>query len=645
MRQRFRVLIRASGTLRAPGAVVARIPGAKGIGASEYYNDIGELFFTLPNRHRSIAAILPNETHWELQQYTGSGWTYLNAGWITDMDSTDQETVFYGLDYLAFLGTDERFNPDASIDAVAELYPADPTGVGGAKYVENTITEIVTDQLERAIAGDNSPVGFFASVTVADMPEVVSIYATMRERLPFIKGLIDSHRAGTGRRTRLRVVKTVTYSDPLTSTDAWSFVVEDNPGTDRTNIRLEYGGLVQGYRTIPFGDFGTRVLAIGKTPIGFQIEYTTVPTPPPTGELSTYNETRYGNLPKIMFEQDIADRNDLKRRAARFAQEVGAIGKQVGLGLRVDALAIKDGWDICDSFPVVIERGPVDTSTWPTNMMTAWGWALTVGDNGHTEIVLPLQPKADEAEPDAGIIGSDPVIRVTKVEVHDTDPVDPPTDWDVTWINSITGHVWQVDPVTGEWVDKTALGVFSAIGTAEPVPVDHDPSGAAVTLDYDDGAWHRIGLDQPCTITVTGFDVDKGQVMVVEVTGTDALTWDPDVDFGGGDDQPSASGDTVFLLVSSVGSSAIRGAKFGGGGVTVQEEGVSLTGQAQTLDFVGTAVTATGTGPVKTITISTGAGDPASDTQVWMPLTTVVAGAPELVWDGDDSLVPTLVPV
>jgi hypothetical protein len=37
--------------------------------------------------------------------------------------------------------------------------------------------------------------------------------------------------------------------------------------------------------------------------------------------------------------------------------------------------------------------------------------------------------------------------------------------------------------------------------------------------------------------------------------------------------------------------------------------------------------------------------DPASDTHVWMPLTTVVGGVPELVWDADDSLIPTLVPI
>jgi len=40
-----------------------------------------------------------------------------------------------------------------------------------------------------------------------------------------------------------------------------------------------------------------------------------------------------------------------------------------------------------------------------------------------------------------------------------------------------------------------------------------------------------------------------------------------------------------------------------------------------------------------------GASDPADDTYAWMPLTTVVAGEPVLVWDGDDNLIPTLTPV
>ena len=38
-------------------------------------------------------------------------------------------------------------------------------------------------------------------------------------------------------------------------------------------------------------------------------------------------------------------------------------------------------------------------------------------------------------------------------------------------------------------------------------------------------------------------------------------------------------------------------------------------------------------------------GDPSTDTQIWMPLTTVTGGVPEFVWDGDDELIPTLVAI
>lgn len=48
-----------------------------------------------------------------------------------------------------------------------------------------------------------------------------------------------------------------------------------------------------------------------------------------------------------------------------------------------------------------------------------------------------------------------------------------------------------------------------------------------------------------------------------------------------------------------------------------------------------------------TATISASGGDPSLDEYVWMPLTSVSSNTfnPELVWDDDDSLIPTLVPL
>jgi hypothetical protein len=39
------------------------------------------------------------------------------------------------------------------------------------------------------------------------------------------------------------------------------------------------------------------------------------------------------------------------------------------------------------------------------------------------------------------------------------------------------------------------------------------------------------------------------------------------------------------------------------------------------------------------------AADAAAATHAWMPLTTLVGGVPELVWDADGSLIPTFIPI
>ena len=79
---------------------------------------------------------------------------------------------------------------------------------------------------------------------------------------------------------------------------------------------------------------------------------------------------------------------------------------------------------------------------------------------------------------------------------------------------------------------------------------------------------------------------------------------------GGGGGTDSAA--TIALITSTVDSAyvALREADAGGGGsaLTIQEEGVSLSTAATTLNFTGTAVTASGTGATKTINITGGGG-------------------------------------
>lgn len=129
-----------------------------------------------------------------------------------------------------------------------------------------------------------------------------------------------------------------------------------------------------------------------------------------------------------------------------------------------------------------------------------------------------------------------------------------------------------------------AGNVVWGVGSGAAPAFDHGNMGATETVDLADGTWHRGTLNAACTITVSGFTVDEGLVAVVEIEGNGfAIAWDVDTTFIG-DDQPSATGVTVFLLFSSAGDSLIYGAKVGGG--------LSVTDFATPAIVLGTAAAA-----------------------------------------------------
>ena len=141
------------------------------------------------------------------------------------------------------------------------------------------------------------------------------------------------------------------------------------------------------------------------------------------------------------------------------------------------------------------------------------------------------------------------------------------------------GTLCLVAPDERVYINVDGATAWVGIGTTAEIPFDHGNLGATETIDVaTNGTWHRGILDVACAITVTGFTVDEGLVAIVELTGTGAITWDADVDFGGADDQPSASGYTLFLLVSSAGDADIKGAKFGGGGLSDHTHAVTGSG-------------------------------------------------------------------
>jgi hypothetical protein len=496
-------------TGRGPGRPVAIIEDMKSMAVSEYHNGPGELYFTLPNSHPQIGSLLPWETHWAFEQYTSEGWTEKAAGWLIDYDATDEETVFYGLDYLGTLSMmhDERFNPEQAPDVAATLWPEDG---GGAKYVVRRIDSIIMDQIDRAIHTPNSNVGFFVRGAIASMPETVTIFCTLAERLEFMSGMLDSHRAGTGKRTRLLVNKVRTWATPFSWEDEYRFEVHDNPGQVRPDLMMRDGELVQGFRIVPFGDFATRSLGIGRTDTGFRLEYDITSMIPPSGQDGDFFERNYGRITRVNYWDNIIDLNDLKRRNLQYAAQVGSIGKRLGLGLRVDAIGLKDGWDIGDSVPVDITRDPVDTTAMGgEGYWTIWGWAYFLQNDGHAELITTLLPKEQEGELAEDLLSSQVPATANDVTVSDTDPdttTSPASRG--TWINTTTGHVWKVDPATGLWYDATAAGDMSGLFASLTVEDEGAPlATGADTLNFVGDGVAASGTGKTKTVTIPGTPV------------------------------------------------------------------------------------------------------------------------------------------
>jgi hypothetical protein len=124
------------------------------------------------------------------------------------------------------------------------------------------------------------------------------------------------------------------------------------------------------------------------------------------------------------------------------------------------------------------------------------------------------------------------------------------------------------------------------------------------------------------TLTVTGNISVGGTLTYEDVTNIDSLgiiTARTGVKVTGGE---LAVGNNIKLGNAGVitatsfsgDGSALTGIS-GGGGITIQDEGTTLSTQATTLNFVGAGVVASGTGATKTITISGGGGSstPADD--------------------------------
>lgn len=420
----WRLVIKAMGALRGPGATVAVIEDAKNVGASEMYNSPGELHFTLPVDHPQISAIEPKQTHYSVEFRQGDGWHEVFAGLMWDFDATDTDVVFYGIDYLSLLDQmiDERYDPSN---------PNKPSEKGGSYYVtngKNSISYIVRDQLTKARALPDSPVGFITVGAIATMSATLQVYSTYTPVLQFITGLLDSHRNGQNKRTRLRVRRT--------NVGGYEFIVQDNPGQVRDNLRMRYGELVQGYRVVAFGDqWATRVAGIGRAKDGIKVMYE-------QKKAAGISEGTWGRFTRVQLFDGVSDPADFARRIQQATIAGSKLGRNVGLGLRSGVLQPKDGYDICDNFPISIEHGSVSTAAFGSGYWTCVGitWQVSAQD-GKQDTTLSFQPREDTTPPSEDLLTMQPISTQAEWQIGWTSP-NPLVVGSKYWLDQTTGIVY-----------------------------------------------------------------------------------------------------------------------------------------------------------------------------------------------------------
>ena len=473
--------INVPGTGRGRGDITGVITDAANVGASIFANSPGEFFFTLPAEHPQISECEPYRTHYSLQMYIGDSWVEKYTGLLTDFDATEDEVVFYGIDYLGLLGNsaDERFDatkPDLSYTN------------GGSKYTNVPIRDIIGDQIDHGRGQTDSTYAFITRPTsttywASEFSEAASLVTTFNPTLSTVTGLIDSHKQGRTVRSRLWVERT--------AGGAYRWRLTDNYGKDRENIRLEYGGILNGFRLVGFGDFATMAHGIGRVIDTTKTLYEKAESPIISDEGSAAHT--WGRIARQNLWPDLYDENELKRRVNEMAMRNGKVGKRVALAIRVNSIGPLDGYDIFDSIPVVIKRGAVDTSKYGSGLWTIMGVTWQLFPDGHDNLTLTVMPKEDGEPVASDLITSAVILTQSDWQVGYTGPdLVPSGKW---YLDQSTGNVWRWDQDLQEWVLYTAgLGYIAIRDRDDPNRV-LKIEGGVLMVSTDGGVTWTVAIN------------------------------------------------------------------------------------------------------------------------------------------------------
>ena len=242
----YRIILWETNTTdRGRGPIAAIIHDAKNIGVSTYLNEGGEMFFTLPYNHPQISECVPLERHYRVDRFDEEEGRYITVGQglLEDYEATENETVFYGLDYMGV------------------LYKTitTPSTTQTFTYTNSTFATIYQNEMTQAIGATNSRLGFIDyslgstwshqssfPLVINSSTNTYSVYTGGEPRLSFISNLANIVMSGTTTK--------VVFGNTLESdTELYSgFFCDMNwSPTPNNNIVLEYGANVKSFTYSP----------------------------------------------------------------------------------------------------------------------------------------------------------------------------------------------------------------------------------------------------------------------------------------------------------------------------------------------------------------------------------------------------------
>lgn len=335
-----------SGTGRGRGSVKAVISHAKYIGVSSYLNEGGEMFFTLPYNHPQIDECVPLERHYRVDRWDEADQIYrtIGTGLLQDYEATDNEVVFYGIDYMATL--------NQTLTDVSGII-SNPSST--VTYDDKTASHIWQAELSAAKNTTNSRLGFInIEATINAATRTYDIFTAGEQRGSFLFNIMAIAQEGTTNKVVFgNRIESSTYSYN-------SFFLDMNYSSAVNNqLRLVYGANVKRFSYSPnFRNLRTRAVLIATSIFGSSSSKIW------SSFATSSIESTYGIIDRVDVQEDLISQDSVSARAAYNLNESSPDK------IKIISLSIVDGavvpykqYNLGDDVRVIIDRGPVSVNS------------------------------------------------------------------------------------------------------------------------------------------------------------------------------------------------------------------------------------------------------------------------------------------